>query len=232
MARWGMPEPRDPAPAAAAAASRSGPASSPPAPSKGFGAAFKALVSRKLRELTGRRWEGASERARQAEAARRSAAEMARRIERETGRRPAEATIRRNARQNRTPRGVDQVRTDRQARIDTAGGIAQLARQIGVRPRAVTRWRDFGTPMVPGGVRVSADVQGILWVAGEPYPRILTVSVTFDPPASDEIRAAFAVSDYDTIADLLGPAITVQTEWAGEAERYFEVEAITDVTIT
>ena len=109
MARWGMPERREaaPLPAAQSAGGAELAPSSPPVPSGGFGAAFKAVVGRKLRELTGRRWEGASERARQAEAARRGAAEMARRIERQTGHRPSEATIRRNARQDRTPRGVD-----------------------------------------------------------------------------------------------------------------------------
>ncbi|MBU8834470.1 hypothetical protein KL858_34210, partial [Mycolicibacterium goodii] len=107
MEHWGLPpEPgqaprpaatRQPAPAPGQAA--------PTTPGGGFGAAFRALVGRKLRELGGR-WRDRSERARRAEAARRGAAEMARRIERQTGHRPAEATIRRNARLDRTPRGV------------------------------------------------------------------------------------------------------------------------------
>ncbi len=233
MARWGMPERREPAPPPAArpAASGSG-APSQPVPSGGFGASFKALVGRKLRELTGGRWQGASERARQAEAARRGAAEMARRIERQTGHRPAEATIRRNARQGRTPKGVDQTRMDRQSRIDTAGGIGQFARQVGANPRAVPQWRDFGASLVGEGVRVSADVEGVLWADGEGYPRAMTVSVTIsDPDVADEIRAAYAAYDMQAVAEMLGPAITEQTDWAGAAERRYEVEIITDITI-
>lgn len=233
MARWGMPERREAAPPPAARPAGGGePAASPPVPSGGFGATFRAVVGRKLRELTGRRWEGASERARQAEAARRGAAELARRIERQTGHRPAEATIRRNARQDRTPRGVDQTRMDRQSRIDTAGGIDQFARQVGANPRAVRRWRDSGATLVPGTVRVSADVEGILWADGEPYPRSMTVSVTVGPPAADEIRAAYAANDLEAVAEMLGPAITQQTDWAGAAERRYDVEVITDITVT
>jgi hypothetical protein len=231
MARWGMPERREPPPAARPAGGEST-APSPPVPSRGFGAAFKSLVGRKLRELTGRRWEGASERAKQAEAARRGAAEMARRIERQTGRRPAEATIRRNARQDRTPKGVDQTRMDRQSRIDTAGGIEQFARQVGANPRAVPQWRDAGASLVGDGARVSADVEGILWADGEPYPRAMTVSVTIsDPDVADELRAAYATYDLGAVAEMLGPVITAQTDWAGAAERRYEVEVITDISV-
>lgn len=235
MARWGMPERREatPPPAARPAGGGEPAAASPPVPSRGFGAAFKALVGRKLNELRGRRWEGASERAKQAEAARRGAAEMARRIERQTGHRPAEATIRRSARQGRTPRGVDQTRMDRQSRIDTAGGIDQFARQVGASPRAVPLWRDFGSEMVPGGCRVHADVEGTLWADGEMYPRSMTVSITIsDPEVADEIRAAYAAYDLVSVAEMLGPAITQQTDWAGDAERRYEVEVITDITVT
>lgn len=63
-------------------------------------------------------------------------------------------------------------------------------------------------------------------------PRSLTVSVTVGPPAADEIRAAYAVGDLEVIAEVLGPAITDQTDWAGAAERRFEVEVITDITVT
>lgn len=66
----------------------------------------------------------------------------------------------------------------------------------------------------------------------QPYPRSLTVSVTVGPPAADEIRAAYAVGDLEVIAEVLGPAITDQTDWAGAAERRFEVEVITDITVT
>lgn len=244
MARWGMPERREPTPPPAArpAGGAAPAAPSPPVRSRGFGASFKALVGRKLNELRGRHWEQVAEqagqghrgaqRAMEAEAARRAASEMARRIERETGHRPAEATIRRNARQDRTPRGVDQTRMDRQSRIDTAGGIDQFARQVGANPRAVPQWRDAGASLVGDGARVSADVEGILWADGEAYPRAMTVSVTIsDPDVSDELRAAYAAYDFEAVAEMLGPAITAQTDWAGAAERRYEVEVITDITV-
>ncbi len=241
MARWGMPERREPPPAARPAGGESA-APSQPVRSRGFGAAFKALVGRKLNELRGRHWgqvaqqaeQGSrgAQRAMEAEAARRAAAEMARRIERQTGHRPAEATIRRNARQDRTPKGADQTRIDRQSRIDTAGGIDQFARQVGANPRAVPQWRDAGAPLVGDGVRVSADVEGILWADGEGYPRAMTVSVTIsDPDVADELRAANAAYDLEAVAEMLGPVITAQTDWAGAAERRYEVEVITDITV-
>ncbi|OLT97891.1 hypothetical protein BKG60_03900 [Mycobacterium syngnathidarum] len=237
-----MPEPREAAPPPTRPAAGGAPAASPPVRSRGFGAAFKALVGRKLNELRGRRWEHVREQAEQgrrgaqrameAEAARRAAGEMARRIERQTGHRPAEATIRRNAQQDRTPRGADQTRIDRQSRIDTAGGIDQFARQVGANPRAVPQWRDAGGSLVGDGVRVSADVEGILWADGEPYPRAMTVSITIsDPDVADEIRAAHAAYDLESVGEMLGPAITAQTDWAGDAERRYEVEVITDITV-
>ena len=76
-----------------------------------------------------------------------------------------------------------------------------------------------------------ADVVGALWANGEPYPRALTADVTLDPPEADEALAAYAVGDWDALGEVLGPAIAEQVDWAGEAERWFEVEAITDVTI-
>ena len=228
MGRWGMPPPAERPDGNTPA---EGPV--PPVPSAGFGAAFKSLVGRKLRELSGRRWRGASERARQAEAARRGAAEMARRIERQTGHRPAEATIRRNARQDRTPKGVDQRQVDRQSRIDAAGGIEQFARQVGAKPRSVPQWRDSGASLVGGAVRIVADVAGMLWSDGRGYPRSMTVSVTVsDPEVADEIRAAYAAHDYAAVGEMLGPVITDQTDWSGDADRSFDVDVITDITIT
>ena len=83
-----------------------------------------------------------------------------------------------------------------------------------------------------GAVRVSADLEGTLWADGEPYPRAMTVSVTVSPPAADEIRAAYAAYDIEAIAEMLGPVITEQTDWAGDADRWFEVEAINVITVT
>lgn len=227
MELWGRPQPaendrRRPASAA----------SSPPVPAQGFAATFDALVGRKLRELRGRRWQRASDRARRAEAARRGAAEMARRIERESGHRPADSTIRRAARENRTPRGVEQAALGRQARIDAAGGVKALARQVGASASRVARWRAGRGEMVPGGCEVDADVTGTLWANGSPYGKTLSVTVRVDPPAADEIRAAYATADLKAIADMLGQPITEQMDWSGDAERWFEVTEIADLTIS
>lgn len=238
MERWGIPaEPPPPPPARPQPAAAAPGGVSPPAvaglKSAGFGAAFKSVVGRKLRELRGRRWERASQRAREAEAARRGAAEMARRIEHKTGHRPAESTIRRAARENRTPRGADQNTIDRQSRIDAAGGLKQFARQARVGAGSVPRWRDQGTPMAGGrGVRVSADVGGMLCAGGERYPRALSVSVEFGGPAADDLRAAYAAGDMAAVAELLGRPVTDQTDWAGEADRYFQVTEIENFHIT
>lgn len=238
MEEWGRPTPAAPRPAAPAAPG----APSPGLPSAGFGAAFKALVGRKLSELRGRRWEQVAEQAEQgkrgaqrameAEAARRAAAEMARRIERQTGRRPAEATIRRNARLDRTPRGADQARLDRQSRIDAAGGVKQFAQKAGAKTGRAARWRDSGASMVPTGVRVTADVGGVLWADGQPYDRALTASVSITGPAADELRAAYAAGDTWAVAELLGQPISTQVDWAGEAERRYQVDEITEITVT
>lgn len=234
MKRWGRPaEPTEPPRPATPPVAAGAAQPSPGLPSAGFGAALKSLVGRKLRELRGRRWERASQRAREAEAARRGAAEMARRIERKTGHRPAESTIRRAGRENRTPRGVDQGQLDRQSRIDAAGGLKPFARQAGVSGRAAPRWRDQGTPMAGGrGVRVSADVGGMLCANGERYPRAMTVSVEFGGPGADDLRAAYAAGDMVAVAELLGQPITSQTDWAGEADRYFQVTEIDNFHMT
>jgi hypothetical protein len=48
------------------------------------------------------------------------------------------------------------------------------------------------------------------------------VRVTVGPPDSEDIRAAYAAYDLEAIGELLGPAISEQTEWAGEADRRYE----------
>ncbi|TXH08430.1 MAG: hypothetical protein E6R04_10810 [Spirochaetes bacterium] len=225
MGLWGVPEPQPPR--RPAASSGETPA---PMTGTGFGAAFRAVVDRKLRELGGT-WRDRPQRAQQAEAARRAAAEMARRIERQTGQRPSEATIRRNARRDRTPRGADQARLDRQAQIDAAGGVGAFASKVGVGAGAVARWRDGGRPLSPRSVRVIADVSGVMWSAGSPYPRSMTVNVVIDPPKADELVAAYAAGDLTELAVVLSPVITEQVEWTGEAERWFEVTEISEVTL-
>ena len=156
---------------------------------------------------------------------------MANRIERQSGRRPADSTIRRSARTNRSPRGLDAVWSDRQTRIDAAGGVKALAQLLGVSQYAVRRWRDDARPLVPGALTVIADVEGVLVVNGEEYPRTMSVTIIIYPPAADDIRIAYALGDLDSIAELIGPEIAEQVDWAGEADREFTVTDITDITL-
>lgn len=233
MERWGVPEPRSAQsaptrPTGGSDGARAGHTRS--LPGAGFGAAFQALADRKLRELGGT-WQQRSSRARRAEAVRRATHDMAGRVERQSGRRPAESTLRRNARTNRAPRGVDPEWLDRQARIDEAGGVKVLAQLLGVSQYAVRRWRDDGRPLVPGALIITADVEGVLIVNGEEYPRSLTVSVTIYPPAADDVRVANALGDMDRIAELLGPEIAAQVDWAGDADREYTVTEIVDISL-
>lgn len=232
MERWGVPEPTPTPPRRPPSSSGPGQDGYTPAlPAAGFRAAFESLVGRKLRELTDR-WTQRSQRDRRAEAARRATNEMANRIEKQTGRRPADSTIRRNARNNKTPRGVDPALLDRQTVIDAAGGIRQLAQMLGVTQYAVRRWRDEGRPLVPGPLDVTADVEGVIVVDGTEYPRSLTVTVTVYPPGSDDVRIHYAFGDIDSIAAILGPEIAAQVDWAGEADREFTVTEINDISLS
>lgn len=232
MERWGVPESRPQTaptrPTGGSGGARAGHTQG--LPEAGFGAAFQALVDRKLREL-GPNWQQRSYRARRAEAIRRATHDMAGRVERQSGRRPAESTLRRNARTNRAPRGVDPGWLDRQARIDEAGGVKALAQMLGVSQYAVRRWRDDGRPLVPGALIITADVEGVLIVNGEEYPRSLTVSVVIYPPAADDVRVANALGNMDRIAELLGPEIAEQVDWAGDADREYTVTEIVDISL-
>lgn len=230
MERWGVPErPAQPPRRATPRASR--PTNyTASLPNSGFGAAFQALTGRKLRELSGP-WLQRPQRERQAEAARRATNEMANRIEKQSGRRPADSTIRRSARSNRVPRGMDPAWSDRQSRIDAAGGVKALAQLLGLSQYAVRRWRDDGRPLVAGPLTITADVEGVLIVNGEEYPRSLTVTIVVYPPAADDIRIAYVLGDLDSIAELLGPEIADQVEWAGDADREYAVTEITDISV-
>jgi hypothetical protein len=126
------------------------PSSALPPSATGFRAVFRAAVTRKFREMTGQKWQDATDTEKRAEATRRATSEVARRIERLTGKRPADSTIRRNAGKNTTPRGADQQLLNRQAAIDRAGGIKQFATQAGVSPKKVSQWRDTGSGIAPG----------------------------------------------------------------------------------
>lgn len=230
MERWGVPDRPAQPPRRAASSSPRRVDYTASLPSPGFRAAFQALTGRKLRELGGR-WQQRPLREQQAEAARRATTEMANRVERQTGRRPADSTIRRSARTNRTPRGLDTSVSNRQTRIDAAGGVKALSQLLGVSQYAVRRWRDHGRPLVPGALTIVADVEGVLVVNGEEYPRTMSVTIDIYPPAADDVRIAYALGDLDFIAELLGPEIAEQVDWAGEADREFTVTEITDITL-
>lgn len=230
MEKWGAPPPAPPPPPP------SGPTSGgvqPSAPKVGFARAFSNLAGRKLRELRGRKWEGASERARTAEANRRAAAEMARRIERQTGRRPKESTLRRAAREDRTPRGADQSKLDRQARIDKAGGIKAFAAKVGVPASRVTGWRDRGAIMGVDAARITVNVTGDLYagMSATPYRKTIDAVLKVEPPAADEFRAAYADDDIEALTPMLGPLIDEQYEWTGDADRQFVPVEINSITV-
>ena len=216
---------------------------SPQGPVRGFAAAFRDLVDRKLRELTGQRWAGLSEAQRRAEATRRGARDMARRIERETGRRPAESTLRRHAARGTAPQGVDQARADRQAAIDRAGGLKPFAARAGVSARAASRWRDAGgTLPTPGGVTVIVvefTVIGDLFHAGKrgqitpDYDRQIAGQLHLDGEDAAVFVTAYATDDTDAQRDLLSEHITVQVlpDWGGRPGRTMTVKVIETLRI-
>ncbi len=53
-----------------------------------------------------------------------------------------------------------------------------------------------------------------------------------DPPASDDLYAVYAADDLEAVAEMLGPLITEQVEWTGDAERSYEVETVNSITVT
>jgi hypothetical protein len=243
MEKWGKPPPPPPPPPPPSGGSAD--SVQPPSPKVGFAKAFTNLAGRKLRELRGLKWDGgvdrrgrtvppASERARLAEANRRAAKEMARRIERQTGRRPKESTIRRAARENRTPRGADQARLDRQSRVDAAGGVKQFADKAGVPAGGVPGWIERGQSMGVGKLRITTNVTGDLYSGSStPYVKTIDAVLYLEPPAADEFRAAAADGDLDALAEMLGPVIDAQYPWTGDIEvsRQFIVTEINSLTI-
>jgi len=233
---WGKPPPPPPRPPRPGSAGGQEDDRQPPPQRVGFGKAFNNLVSRKLRELRGAKWtdDGSrgAKRAREAEAKRRAAAEMARRIERQTGRRPKESTIRRAAREDRTPRGADQARLDRQARIDAAGGIKPFAAKTGVSPSTVTRWERDPSKSIRGSIRVEAIVDGQLISKGESYPKQNVYAEGDIPPSvADDLLAAIGASDAAAVKEILGPFVAANADWQGDADRFFTIERLLEVII-
>lgn len=253
--RRGAAATQAPAPAKGAppAATPPPPPSATPPPAIGFGASLRNIVARKLRELTGARWDGVSEREKNREASRRGVKEMARRIERETGKRPAESTIRRNASRNATPRGVDQQRLDRQARIDEAGGFKRFAERAGISQKQAVRWRDTGSQLAPfityvsGILRVMFDVTCNIFHVGArgrvtpEYNRRLDnntdplfgTPLQIDEPDAARLAEAHAMGDTEEVMNILGDylAMKVAETWPGRSGRTVNVTVLHDLLL-
>ncbi len=206
------------------------PGSSPePEPeSTGFAEAMQALEERRYQEL-GRLWRRAPERVQRAEARRRARSEMARRIAQHTKKKPlADRTIARRVREDKPPEGIDKTWLDRWATIDRAGGIKNLADQIGAEEHQVRRWRDstdraaelprrLPPPGVPvaGAQTVGVEVEGYVVINGKEYPRRIPSDPDADydllvvDPAGD-LMVAYYSGDDVTLKELLGDEIAMQ----------------------
>ena len=210
---------------------------------KGFGAAVRALVERKFRELSKtQRWQGVSEAKRRAEARRRGTEEMRKRLERETGKRPASSTVTRNASKGKTPQGADQQRLDRQAAIDRAGGLKQFASKAKISSHQARRWRDSGGPIhTSETIVVDFDVTGDLQHGQHSLeePETLDVGkhlkgeVTLDGVDADDFIEAYAAGDIETQKEILGVQIaqTILIGWDGNITRTYTVRTIIALNI-
>lgn len=221
----------------------SGGSGPPPSTRKGFGAALRALVERKFRELSKtQRWQGVSEAKRRAEARRRGTDEMSKRLQRETGKRPASSTVTRNASKGKTPKGADQQRLDRQAAIDRAGGLKQFASKAKISSHQARRWRDSGGPIhtsetVVIDFNVTGDLQHGQRSENEPetldVDKQLVDKLTLDGSDADDFIEAYAADDIDTQKEILGEQIAQQilTDWNGEITRIYTVRTIITLSI-
>jgi len=222
---------------------------------KGFANSFKDLVGRKFRELRGDKWEGKSDAEKQAEATRRSEREMARRIERETGKKPALSTIRRHVKRGTTPKGVDQQRMDRQAGVDRAGGLKNLAARAGVSTHHATKWRDSGGPLAVGEVTIIVhyDVTGDVThtssdlrntsadrnrrltdaPAGSSAAMSGCESMVLSGDDAEAFIEAYYTDDYQTMEAFISQFITdvELPTWNGVAERTFVVTHVHSIYI-
>lgn len=214
-----------------------------PSTGKGFGAALRALVERKFRELSKtQRWQGVSEAKRRAEARRRGTDEMRKRLQRETGKRPASSTVTRNASKGKTPQGADQQRLDRQAAIDRAGGLKQFASKAKISSHQARRWRDSGGPIhTSETIVVDFDVTGDLQHGQHSLeePETLDVGkhlkgdVTLDGVDADDFIEAYAAGDIETQKEILGVQIaqTILIGWDGNITRTYTVRTIITLNI-
>ena len=214
-----------------------------PSTGKGFGAALRALVERKFRELSKtQRWQGVSEAKRRAEARRRGTDEMSKRLQRETGKRPASSTVTRNASKGKTPKGADQQRLDRQAAIDRAGGLKQFASKAKISSHPARRWRDSGGPIhtsetIVVDFDVTGDLQHGQHSLDEPETldvgKHLTGNVTLDGVDADDFIEAYAAGDIEAQKEILGVQIaqTILIGWDGNITRTYTVRTIISLNI-
>ncbi|GAB7065837.1 hypothetical protein A5739_24385 [Mycobacterium colombiense] len=214
-----------------------------PSTGKGFGAALRALVERKFRELSKtQRWQGVSEAKRRAEARRRGTDEMSKRLQRETGKRPASSTVTRNASKGKTPKGADQQRLDRQAAIDRAGGLKQFASKAKISSHQARRWRDSGGPIhtsetIVVDFDVTGDLQHGQHSLDEPETldvgKHLTGNVTLDGVDADDFIEAYAAGDIEAQKEILGVQIaqTILIGWDGNITRTYTVRTIISLNI-
>lgn len=210
----------------------------PTGPVRGFKEALASLVDRKLRELKGVKWVGASDYAKEVEAKRRAVAEWSRRIAKETGKEPlADSTIRRYARQDKMPAGVDGPRVNRQGIIDRAGGIRAFAQKLMIKESRARRWRDKGgTITVVGTLIVVVNVDGALIRDNERYKKEgVSHELRFDGYDAQEFRIAFAENDVDRLMELIGEALVEQyygENYDNPLDEYeFDVTVITSIEI-
>lgn len=196
-----------------------------PEQGQGFQDGLRVLEERRYQEM-GRGWQRVPERFRRAEARRRARREMARRIGQHTDK-PAlsETTIARRGRRDDAPPGVDKTWLDRWAAIDRAGGMANLAEQLGTTVSRVRRWRDdpsVETPKPPASVAPGAPLQpiaiaceGFVIINGREYRKHIPDSATGDVAVveidpSGAVLQAWLNNDIEALHDGLGAEIAMQ----------------------
>ncbi|KDP00424.1 hypothetical protein MAV100_25445 [Mycobacterium avium subsp. hominissuis 100] len=124
---------------------------------------------------------------------------------------------------------MDKAWLDRWAAIDRAGGIENLARQIGASEGQVRRWRDSpdpdaelpigkrrGVPPIPAaGIVVRIRVKGFVVINGKEYPKDIPTNpdadydtIMVDP--AGELMQAFFDGDEEKLKELLGEEIAMQ----------------------
>ncbi len=202
----------------------------------GLGAALWALTRRKVQELRGRRWEGATERQRFREAERRARATLNARIEKETGKRYSARTLRKHIAAGTTPGTVDGEKMVRQAAIDNAGSIDKFARSRGMTHAAVVRWREQGGDLpeqYPDSLLLIIDFIATLVSKGERYKenQLWSIEVVVSGEDLARILEAQRTGSYGDLLATVARVGVEQFPWVGAAQREFEVTEIVSVSI-